>query len=671
MTDSVRFAVVLAVSIPSLTALAAACAMVRHARATVPVLLFAAICFAIAGITQLPSLRLTAGSAEAPIAVWSSLGLYGASITIRTHAYGSLLALPAIGIALCAWLWAYGWPWSDPSAAKVPAGRALSDGSMLFAIAAASWTLIAGDLVSVVLSAGAFFTATAGAIYGAASVHAARRRLLVGGGFSLVLLLCVLLLSKVNGTFLSSQLASVSFSDASLAGLTLAAAGASGVFPTGQWMLKLSRQPMMPAVALAGNAIAISLLDIAFVTTSGDLADTWLNILTGIGWIAIAGGVVAFWSNRRPLLKIASIIGARNGLAFLALGSGTPGTMSSLALLSVTTFPALALFWVLANAHSLRQSRGTGAAMSAEAMPAQSGMREPERQPLLPQGRVKLSLGRAEVWVLVVLAATAVGLPGTVGGVAVGGFLSGLSVASDRGSWARFAIFALDASIIAGVGSVIAMRFGIGYRAVLTAGGRRAEVKVVDGGRGGLGATVRETSVSVGAVWTASARSGNQSLADIVGRGIPWIVLIASIVVIVAPALFPGALVSPWFDSVSMAVAGTSTAPRLGDVVRSASTDRLLLFAGGCWGMWRLSSGEEWLPSALRTVVGIGVVIVQPIWLIGRRATTLGKSSLDPILSWLWAIVDRLPVVMRLVEDRYYSAVAVIAIVVLLYSIGR
>lgn len=87
--------------------------------------------------------------------------------------------------------------------------------------------------------------------------------------------------------------------------------------------------------------------------------------------------------------------------------------------------------------------------------------------------------------------------------------------------------------------------------------------------------------------------------------------------------------------------------------------------------MWRLSSGEEWLPSALRTVVGIGVVIVQPIWLIGRRATTLGKSSLDPILSWLWAIVDRLPVVMRLVEDRYYSAVAVIAIVVLLYSIGR
>lgn len=671
MTDSVRLAVVLAVSVPCLTAVAAAFAMVRHMRATVPVLLFAAICFAIAGINELPSLKLTAGSAEASIAIWSSLGLYGASITIRTHAYGSLLALPAIGIALCAWLWAYGWPWSDPSASSVPAGRTISDGSMLFAIASASWALIAGDLVSVILSTGAFFTATAGAIYGAASVPAARRRLLVGGGFSLVLLLCVLLLSKVNGTFLSSQLASVSFSDASLAGLTLAAVGASGVFPTGQWLLRLSRQPLMPAVALAGNAIAISLLDIAFVTTSGDLADTWLNILTGIGWIAIVGGVVAFWSNRRPSIKIASITGARNGLAFLALGSGTPGTMSSLALLSVTTFPALALFWVLAIAHSLRQSRGTGTAMSAEAVPAQSVARGPERQPLPPQGRMKLSLGRADVWVLVVLAAAAVGLPGTVGGVAVGGFLSGLSVASDRGSWARFAIFALDASIIAGVGSVIAMRFGIGYRAVLTGGGRRADVKVVDGGRGGLGATLRDTSVHVGAVWSASARSGKQSVAESVSHGLPWLILLASLVVIVGPALFPSALVSPWFGSVSMAVAGTSTAPRLGEVVRMASTDRLVLFAGGCWGMWRLSRGEEWLPSALRTVVGIGVVIVQPIWSVSRRATGLGKSTLNPILSWLGAILDRLPVVMRLVEDRYYSAVAVIAIVVLLYSIGR
>ena len=195
--------------------------MVRQARASVPVLLFAAVCVAIAGIVELPSLRLTASSAEAPVAVWSSLGLYGASITVRTHASGSLLALPAIGMALCGWLWAYGWPWRDPQSVGFPSRRALSDGSLLFAVASASWALIAGDLVSVVLSSGAFFVATAGAIYGAASIPAARRRLIAGGGFSLVLLLCVLLLSKVNGTFLSSQLASVSFSDASLAGLTL------------------------------------------------------------------------------------------------------------------------------------------------------------------------------------------------------------------------------------------------------------------------------------------------------------------------------------------------------------------------------------------------------------------------------------------------------------------
>ncbi|MEN9615435.1 MAG: hypothetical protein RL022_857, partial [Chloroflexota bacterium] len=93
MTDSVRIAVFLAVSVPALTALAGALAMVRQARASAPVLLFAAVCLAIAGIVELPSLRLTAGSAEAPVAVWSSLGLYGASITVRTHASGSLLAL--------------------------------------------------------------------------------------------------------------------------------------------------------------------------------------------------------------------------------------------------------------------------------------------------------------------------------------------------------------------------------------------------------------------------------------------------------------------------------------------------------------------------------------------------------------------------------------------------
>jgi hypothetical protein len=358
-------------------------------------------------------------------------------------------------------------------------------------------------------------------------------------------------------------------------------------------------------------------------------------------------------------------------LAFLALGSGTPATMSSLALLSVTTFPALALFWVFANAHGRNLARGSGSDLTAELMPASVGARGPERPALIPQGRQKLSLGRADVWVLVVLAGAAVGLPGTVGGIAIGGFLSGLSVASDRGAWARFAIFALDASVIAGVGSVIAMRFGIGYRAVLGVGGRRPDVKLTGAARGVFGSPSREPLERLGAVWTASARSGNRTFADALGRGLPWLALISSVVVIIGPALFPGAMVSPWFGSVSMAVAGTSTAPRLAEFFRFASTDRLVLLAGGFWGLWRLSRAEEWLPSALRTVVGIGVVIVQPVGFVARRASNLGKAALEPAFRGIGSIVDRLPVVMRLVEDRYYSAVAVIAIVVLLYSIGR
>ena len=143
----------------------------------------------------------------------------------------------------------------------------------------------------------------------------------------------------------------------------------------------------------AGNAIAISLLDVAFVTTSGDLADAWLNILTGIGWIALVGGVVTFWRNRRPAIRIAAIIGARNGLAFLALGSGTPATMSSLALLSVTTFPALALFWVFANAHGRNLARGSVSDLTEGAMPASIGARGPEPHAVIPQGQI----GRAHV----------------------------------------------------------------------------------------------------------------------------------------------------------------------------------------------------------------------------------------------------------------------------------
>ena len=77
-------------------------------------------------------------------------------------------------------------------------------------------------------------------------------------------------------------------------------------------------------------------------------------------------------------------------------------------------------------------------------------------------------------------------MPGTVGGIAIGGFLSGLSVASDRGAWARFAVFALDASVIAGVGSVIAMRFGIGYRAVLGVGPRFIRADKGSENRGGV-----------------------------------------------------------------------------------------------------------------------------------------------------------------------------------------
>ncbi|NCA15285.1 MAG: hypothetical protein EBS89_14415, partial [Proteobacteria bacterium] len=119
--------------------------------------------------------------------------------------------------AVVGWARAYGPPWRDPWARRVPDGRTGMDAAMLVSLAGGTWALVAGDLVSVVLGAGTFLVATALALRLAGTSDAARWRLVVTGGFSLCLLVCMLLLGKVNGSFAAAQLASVSFSDASLA----------------------------------------------------------------------------------------------------------------------------------------------------------------------------------------------------------------------------------------------------------------------------------------------------------------------------------------------------------------------------------------------------------------------------------------------------------------------
>ena len=695
-----RLTLALTAGLPLLVCLAAFAALLRPTRATVPVLLLAAAVTAVAGVAILPGVRRAVEVQEAVVSRWSPLGLYGVELSVRTNALGSFLSVPCMVAALVGWVRAYGPPWRDPLATHVPPARPTLDAALLGALAGGVWTLEAGDLISMVLGTGVFFVATALALRLAGASAAARARLVVTGAFSLCMLVCMLLLGKVNGSFAAAQLASVSFSDASLAGLMIIAYGVGNAVPFHGWALLLARQPLMPAVASVGSALSLAMVDVAFVTTGGELADAWRAVLTSLGVVAISGAVLVAWGARQPRLRLATLAGGRTGLGLLAIASGAPATMSALALLHGVAATGAALLWVAAPGGSgalrsditsrfrrgslggasrvptaVSASRRTGLSIpsrpltasggptsSAGGITADSGVRGV--RPTVPQslrgrwggaGLVDLRLDAwrsAGPWLVVLVVATAAGLPGTIGGLAADTYLSALTASNDAGWWLRLAALVLDTATIGAGGAVLAS----GITAALSA--RMARARPID--------HAIDAWAPPDDAWRNRGTVG-----DVVRDLLPWLGVAVGIAAVVAPALLPVTFVGPWFAPVSVVVAGTTSPPRLVDAFRIASPDRIVLTIAAAIALYRTQRGEEMLPAPARALIGIAVLLANPVMAIARGGSRYVYARIVDGASVFYALRERATAVARLVEERYYTAVAVVVVIVLLYSVGR
>lgn len=680
-----RLTLALTAGLPTLVVVAAIAALLRPTRATVPVLLLADALLAVSGVAILPSVRRAVEVNETAVASWSPLGLYGVELSVRTSALGSFLSVPCLVAALASWVRAYGPPWRDPLSARVPRGRPRVDGAMLAALAGGTWTLVAGDLVSMVLGTGTFFVATALALRLAGSSAAARHRLVVTGVFSLCLLVCMLLLGKVNGSFSAAQLASVSFSDASLAGLVIVAYGVGNAVPFTGWALLMARQPLMPAVAAVSSALSLALMDMAFVTTGGELADAWRGVLTSIGLVAMTGAVFMAWRVRHPRLRLATLAGGRTGLGLLAVASGAPATMSALALLHGVAATGAALLWVAAPGGSgaLREgivrSRGRSGSLdnafgrrptpvilfNPSPAPIGAGRERAVLMTPFPSARVRAAASgptlidlrldawrSAGPWFVVLVVATAAGLPGTIGGLAADTYLSSLAASNDAGGWLRIAALILDTATIGAGGAVLASGIGRAFAA------RMAQSRPIDH--------------AIDA-WTASDEAWRTrgTFSDALRDLLPWLGVSVGIAAVVAPAILPMTFVAPWFAPVSVAMAGTTTPPRLVDAFRIASPDRLVLTVAAAIALYRTQRGDEMLPAPARAVLGIAVLLAIPIVRVARNGFGVIERRIYGGASLLYRWTDWATSMARLVEERYYTAVAVVVVIVLLYSLGR
>ena len=87
--------------------------------------------------------------------------------------------------------------------------------------------------------------------------------------------------------------------------------------------------------------------------------------------------------------------------------------------------------------------------------------------------------------------------------------------------------------------------------------------------------------------------------------------------------------------------------------------------------LYRTQRGEEMLPAPARAFLGVAVLLANPVVGLARRAIQSWRTVSAGLVRALAAQGERATAVARLVEERYYTAVAVVVVVVLLYSVGR
>lgn len=354
------------------------------------------------------------GGYDVPVLGWSPLGLYGVTLTLHPSSTAFVLTLPAlllttVGMAL---LWqrdvAGTGTWAAGAAACV-------------AVAGSCWAAAAGDLVSLTLATCLFLGATTAMLWAVAGPAPAGRRLLLVATAAVGLETCVLILGKVNGLFLLSQLSTVGFTSAAFAGLFLTALVAAPVPPFQGWLQRLARHPLAPAVQAAGVALALRLLLVVFQVTAGSFSPSWPYWLSLSGWLAVAGSIGVLLRRRGQPTRLAALAAGRAGFAFLAAAIATPGSMVAALLYTTLALPPLSLLWLLSLASS---------------PPGQLRRRE-------------AALWKTPgFWIAALLLAAAAGLPGTVGGLAKGALIGTLTATPAGNPWLRLPPLLLDGATL-------------------------------------------------------------------------------------------------------------------------------------------------------------------------------------------------------------------------------
>ncbi|HEX2035965.1 MAG TPA: hypothetical protein VHS99_17430 [Chloroflexota bacterium] len=625
---------------------------------------------------------------DVPLFTWSPLGLYGVTIGVRPSPAAAMLMLPPLVMGAAAWIVRARADRRLDGGAPSFGRRAAGDAASLTGLAGALWTALAADLVSQYLGVMLFLLATVAVLWAVARTAPAGRRLVLTTTTGTTLLACVLILGKVNGHFLLSQLSTAGFTSTAFFGCALGAAIAAPSPPFHRWLLRISRHPFSPLLAAAGTAVALAVLLMAFRTTAGELAPNWQRGLTAFGWLAtlVTAGVVTV--RRAPTVRLAALFAGKASLIFLAMAIATPGSLAAALLYASMALPAFGLLWFLLvldtrspMAPSITLPTDPGAPPGATtpggryralgglaAMPApQAAMPAPhevngqsgevnghlkheangaswrpqgvatalatraptaQRTPVSPRLHL-VSVAPADprqrlrrspsFWLLALLLASAAGLPGTVGGVANSALVTALTSWPSGDLTLRVPPAVLDAMTLAIGGSLL---------------WNRRRRRLLDGRWG-------------------------------------WLLLALAASVLVGPALLPNQLIGQWFGLPAAVATGTGSAPLRFDLARFPPVLSTLLGLVAVWSLVQRLRGREWLPGVARAVLGTAALVWVGAYRAWRRQEPLAGLSADTLFHRLQGGADRLMAVLRLLEERYYAAAAIVAAVALIYFIGR
>jgi hypothetical protein len=152
-----------------------------------------------------------------------------------------------------------------------------------------------------------------------------------------------------------------------------------------------------------------------------------------------------------------------------------------------------------------------------------------------------------------------------------------------------------------------------------------------------------------------------------------WIAVVLASGVAIVPALVPGVLVAPWFNTAATEVSGTLSTPLRLTEAWFPGPFPVAFSLLGIWVITQRIRRKEWLPGIGRTFMGAAALG----WLALRRRWRQRGHSAAPAAAGdaVWRRIqqgaERVMATIQPFEERYYAGVAVLVAVAMIYIIGR